>query len=91
MKKIKNSIFLLMVLESIVQSIYIDIYITISLEEEWLREIQYLIDQIQKEGVEKAELEAEKIINEAKSEAEKIINEAKSEAEKVNQKAIDES
>ena len=37
MKKIKNSIFLLMVLESIVQSIYIDIYITISLEEEWLK------------------------------------------------------
>ena len=54
-------------------------------------EIQYLIDQIQKEGVEKAELEAEKIINEAKSEAEKIINEAKSEAEKSKSEAIDEA
>ena len=54
-------------------------------------EIQYLIDQIQKEGVEKAELEAEKIINEAKSEAEKIINEAKSEAEKSKSEAVDEA
>ncbi|MBC47222.1 MAG: hypothetical protein CMF30_05270 [Kiritimatiellaceae bacterium] len=54
-------------------------------------EIQYLIDQIQKEGVEKAELEAEKIINDAKSEAEKIINDAKSEAEKSKSEAIDEA
>ena len=54
-------------------------------------EIQYLIDQIQKEGVEKAELEAEKIINDAKSEAEKIINDAKSEAEKNKSEAIDEA
>ena len=45
-------------------------------------EIQYLINQIQKEGVDKAKSEAEKIINDAKSEAEKIINDAKSEAEK---------
>ena len=43
-------------------------------------EIQYLIDQIQKEGVEKAELEAEKIINDAKSEAEKNKSEAIDEA-----------
>ena len=54
-------------------------------------EIQYLIDQIQKEGVEKAELEEEKIINDAKSEAEKIINDAKSEAEKNKSEAIDEA
>ena len=54
-------------------------------------EIQYLIDQIQKEGIEKAELEAEKIINDAKSEAEKIINDAKSEAEKNKSEAIDEA
>jgi V/A-type H+-transporting ATPase subunit E len=54
-------------------------------------EIQYLIDQIQKEGVEKAELEAEKIINDAKSKAEKIINDAKSEAEKNKSEAIDEA
>ena len=53
-------------------------------------EIQYLIDQIQKEGVEKAELEAEKIINDAKLEAEKIINDAKLEAEKSKLEAIDE-
>ena len=45
-------------------------------------EIQYLIDQIQKEGVDKAQSEAEKIISDAKSEAEKIISDAKSEAEK---------
>ena len=54
-------------------------------------EIQYLIDQIQKEGVEKAELEAEKIINDAKSKAKKIINDAKSEAEKNKSEAIDEA
>ena len=54
-------------------------------------EIQYLIDQIQKEGVEKAELEADKIINDAKSKAKKIINDAKSEAEKNKSEAIDEA
>ena len=45
-------------------------------------EIQYLIDQIQKEGVDKAQSEAEKIISDAQSEAEKIISDAQSEAEK---------
>ena len=45
-------------------------------------EIQYLIDQIQKEGVDKAQSEAEKIISDAQSKAEKIISDAQSEAEK---------
>lgn len=51
-------------------------------------EIQYLIDQIQKEGVEKAELEAEKIINDAKSEAEKNKSEAIDEAKSLKNKSI---
>ena len=51
-------------------------------------EIQYLIDQIQKEGVDKAQSEAEKIINDAQSEAEKIISDAQSEAEKKILEAI---
>ena len=51
-------------------------------------EIQYLIDQIQKEGVEKAELEEEKIINDAKSEAEKNKSEAIDEAKSLKNKSI---
>ena len=51
-------------------------------------EIQYLIDQIQKEGVEKAKSEAEKIINEAKSEAEKSKSEAIDEAKSLKNKSI---
>ena len=39
-------------------------------------EIQYIIDQIQKEGVEKASEEAKKIIESAKEEAKKIISDA---------------
>lgn len=39
-------------------------------------EIQYIIDQIQKEGVEKASEEATKIIESAKEEAKKIISNA---------------
>ena len=45
-------------------------------------EIQYLIDQIQKEGVDKAQSEAEKIISDAQTEAKKIISDAQTEAEK---------
>ncbi len=46
-------------------------------------QLQELIDQIKKDGVEAAETEAESIVNLAKSKAEKIIAEAQSEADKI--------
>ena len=51
-------------------------------------EIQYLIDQIQKEGVDKAQSEAEKIISDAQSEAEKKILSADNEAKSLENKSI---
>ena len=46
-------------------------------------QLQELIDQIKKDGVEAAESEAENIINSAKEQAEKIISDAKAQADKI--------
>ena len=46
-------------------------------------QLQELIDQIKKDGVEAAETQAETILTAAKAEAEKIISDAKAEAEKL--------
>ena len=46
-------------------------------------QLQELIDQIKKDGVEEAEKKAEDILQSAKAEAEKIITEAKKEADKI--------
>ena len=46
-------------------------------------QLQALIDQIKKDGVEAAAVEAEAVLNAAKAEAEKIVAEAKAEAEKI--------
>ena len=46
-------------------------------------QLQELIEQIKKDGVEAAESQAETILTAAKDEAEKIISEAKSQAEKL--------
>ena len=46
-------------------------------------QLQELIEQIKKDGVEAAESQAEAILTAAKDEAEKIISEAKSQAEKL--------
>jgi len=46
-------------------------------------QLQELIDQIKKDGVEAAETQAEAILNTAKAEAEKIISDAKAQAEKL--------
>ena len=46
-------------------------------------QLQELIDQIKKEGVETAEVEAKSIVDAAKIEAERIIEEAKSQANRI--------
>lgn len=46
-------------------------------------QLQALIDQIKRDGVEAAVTEAESVLKAAKDEAEKIISDAKSEAEKI--------
>ncbi len=46
-------------------------------------QLQELIDQIKKDGVEVAETEAESILNAAKEEAEKIIADAQAQADKI--------
>ncbi len=46
-------------------------------------QLQELIDQIKKDGVEAAESEADSIIAAAKSQAEKIVSEAQSQADKI--------
>ena len=46
-------------------------------------QLQELIDQIKRDGVEAAESEAEAILQSAKEEAEKIISDAKADAEKI--------
>lgn len=58
-------------------------------------QLQELIEQIKKDGVEAAETEAEAILNAAKKEAEKIISDAQAEADKLiknakaeNEKAV---
>lgn len=54
-------------------------------------QLQELIDQIKKEGVQTAENEADAIINSAKAEAEKIIQNAKAQAEEILQNAKSEN
>lgn len=54
-------------------------------------QLQELIDQIKKDGVETAEAQAESIINSAQAEAEKIISEAQAQAEKILQNAKNEN
>lgn len=49
--------------------------------------IKELTKKIQREGLEKANQEADKIIQEAKAEAEKLIKEAKAEADKIREDA----
>lgn len=46
-------------------------------------QLQELIEQIRKDGVEAAETEAQSIINAAKAEAEKIVADAKAQADKI--------
>ncbi len=46
-------------------------------------QLQELIDQIKKDGVEVAETEAKRIVDSAKSEAEKIVADAKAQADKM--------
>ena len=46
-------------------------------------QLQELIDQIKKDGVEAAEIEAETIIDSAKKEAERMISEAQAQADKI--------
>lgn len=50
-------------------------------------QLQELIDQIKKDGVEAAEAQAEAILNSAKAEAEKIISDARAQADKLMQDA----
>ena len=50
-------------------------------------ELKHLIDQIQKEGVEKAEEEAKAIISQAKEKAAKLVAEAEAKAEAAKKKA----
>ena len=45
-------------------------------------QLQELIDQIKKDGVEAAETEAESILKSAKAEADRIVSDAKAEAER---------
>ena len=54
-------------------------------------QLQELIDQIKKDGVEAAEAQAEAIILSAKAEAEKIISDAKAQAEKMTADAKSEN
>lgn len=46
-------------------------------------QLQELIGQIKKQGVDAAEIEAEAILNSAKEQAEKIVSEAQREAEHI--------
>lgn len=54
-------------------------------------QLQELIDQIKRDGVEAAETEAESILNAAKAEAEKIISDAEIQADKILANAKSES
>ena len=54
-------------------------------------QLQELIDQIKKDGVDVAETEAEKILSDAKVEAEKIVSDARTEANKILQDAKEEN
>jgi len=50
-------------------------------------ELKYLIEQIQKEGVEKANEQADGILSQAKAKAAKIVSEAEAKAQETQQKA----
>ena len=52
-----------------------------------MEKIQELTDKIRREGVEKGQAEAAKIIEQAKAEAAKIVADAKAQAEAINQQA----
>ena len=54
-------------------------------------QLQELIDQIKKDGVEAAEAQAEKILKAAKDEAERIISDAKAQADKIMSEAKSEN
>ena len=54
-------------------------------------QLQELINQIKKDGVETAEVQAESIINSAKAEAEKIVAEAQAQADKILENAKNEN
>ena len=54
-------------------------------------QLQELIEQIKKDGVEAAEVQAEAILNSAKAEAEKIISDAQARADKLLQDAKSEN
>ncbi len=50
-------------------------------------QLKELIDRIKSEGIESAEQQAQKIVNEAESKAKKIVSDAETEADKIRQKA----
>lgn len=54
-------------------------------------QLKELLDQIKKDGVDAAEIEAEKILASAKAEAEKIVSDAKAEANKLLESAKSEN
>lgn len=54
-------------------------------------QLQELIEQIKKDGVEAAEAQAEEVINSAKAKAEKIISDAHAQAERILQEAKQEN
>jgi len=54
-------------------------------------QLQELIEQIKKDGVQAAETQADSILTSAKAEAEKIISDAKAEADKILKKAKDDN
>ena len=54
-------------------------------------QLQELIEQIKKDGVEAAEAQAEEVINSAKAKAEKIIADAQAQAERILQEAKQEN
>ena len=55
------------------------------------QELQPILEKIQREGVEKARAEADKIIAEAKKQAEELLKSSHAEAEKVSEKAQQEA
>ena len=73
------------------QSIYIDTSFIINRRKTMAEELKHLIEQIQKEGVEKASEQAETIISQAKEKAARIVSEAEDKAHSILKKAEEES
>jgi V/A-type H+-transporting ATPase subunit E len=73
------------------QSIYIDTSFIKNRRIPMAEELKHLIEQIQKEGVEKANEQAETIISQAKEKAARIVSEAEDKAHQVIKKAEEES